>query len=683
MINVFVDTETYSEALIKVCGVHKYAAHSSAEIMLISYAIDDGPVELIDCTKNEKGVFEFADMVAGLGLLDDVTLIAHNAAFDRIMFARYSVLQDVRWECTRTKAYRAGLPGGLQILCDLFKLSPDQAKQKEGKDLIQLFCVPHPSWAVKRATRLTHPEKWEIFVEYAKHDILAMRSLYKKIPNWNDLPFEDAILELDQRMNDRGFPVDVELAKKAIIIQQQQNKESAALITQATDGAVTAATQRDKILHFILEEYGVSLPDLSKSTLERRLNDPDLSEAAKALIRMRLNNSKSSVSKYKALLNREIDGRIYGALTYGGARTLRWTGNGFQPQNLPRITFSLTELKSRLSCIEDGSLDLVYDNPSGILSSVLRAAIKAPAGKQIVVADLAAIEGRGLAWLAGDRLKIKQYKDGKDVYVANYVDAFGGKPEDVTKTQRQIGKVEELAFGYAGGVHAVLSFLVTYSVDIPSFTEHVLDHAAPDLIQRATDSYTKYGCTQYDIDQDVYVACEALKLAWRKANPRVVKFWNDLQNAVEAAASTGACIQVGKLVVGRKRNYVAIQLPSGRYMLYPGMRVVDNNNRRSLAFKGISPYSHKWDDIYTHGGKLAENVTQAVSRDILAVGLLEAEKAELNPILSTHDEIICETDDSLANASELLVKAMTAVPEWASGFPLAAVGSQDQVYFKQ
>lgn len=683
MINIFVDTETYSEANLNTCGVHKYAVHPSAEIMLISYAVDDGPVELIDCTENEHGVLAFADMVADFGLVDEVTLIAHNAVFDRTMFSRYSVLQNTRWICTRVKAYRSGLPGSLGTLCDIFKLPQELAKQGEGKSLIQLFCVPHPSWGLKRATRFTHPEKWEEFKEYAKHDILALRLLYKKMPNWNDLPFEDAILDLDQRMNDRGFPVDTELAKKAIVIQQQQNKESAALITQVTDGAVTAATQRDKILRFLLEEYGVSLPDLSRATLDRRLNDPDLPEAAKGLIRVRLNNSKSSVSKYKALLNREIDGRIYGALTYGGARTLRWTGNGFQPQNLPRIPFSLAELKSRLSCIEDGSLDLVYDNPSDILSSVLRAAIKAPEGKQIVVADLAAIEGRVLAWLAGDRLKTKQYMEGKDVYIANYVAAFGGRPEDVTKAQRQIGKVAELAFGYAGGVHAVLSFLLTYSVDVSSFTEHVLCQAAQELINHATDSYMNYGHTQYDIDQDAYVACETLKLAWRKANPKVVKFWNDLQNAVEAAACTGVRAVVGKLAVERKRNYVGIQLPSGRYILYPNMRVVDNKNRRSLAFKGLSPYSRKWDDIYTHGGKLAENVTQAVSRDILAVGLLEAENAGLNPILSTHDEIICETMDSLVNASELLVKAITTVPEWAAGLPLAAVGSQNRVYFKQ
>ena len=329
MTPLFLDTETYCETPI-TNGVHRYA--ESVEIIMWQYAIGDGPVIVLD-DDEPRGTL--------LGLLADpqYEIVIHNSAFDRTVMRHRGVQIPVdRIFDTMVCAQAHSLPGGLGQLCEILGVPTDQAKDKEGKTWIQLFCKPQPKGRkLRRATKKTHPLEWERFRQYGKLDIDAMREVYKRLPRWNYRGAERALWELDQKINDRGCAVDVELASAAIRAADRAKLDHDEETVARTGGAVDTAGQRDKMLEHILAAYGVMLPDLTKATLERRVEDPDLPKELRELLALRLQSSKTSVSKYKRVLNGvSSDGRLRGLLAFCGAgRTGRWSGRLFQPQNLP------------------------------------------------------------------------------------------------------------------------------------------------------------------------------------------------------------------------------------------------------------------------------------------------------------------------------------------------------------
>jgi DNA polymerase len=334
MTPLYLDIETYCDTPI-TNGTHRYA--ESAEIIMWQYAIGDGEVQLRD---HDEDTSELLTLLADT----QYEIVIQNSAFDRtVMRHRGVVISTSRIFDTMACAMAHSLPSGLGQLCEILGVPTDKTKDKEGKTWIQLFCKPQPKGRkIHRATKHTHPVEWQRFREYGKLDVIAMREIYKRLPRWNFKGAERALWELDQKINDRGVAMDLELAHAAIRASERAKQEYADETLARTEGAVTSTTRRDQLIDYMLEAYGVMLPDMTAATLERRIDDPDLPLPLRELLAIRLQATKTSVSKYKRVINGvSEDGRLRGLLVFCGAsRTGRFAGRLLQPQNLPRPTMS-------------------------------------------------------------------------------------------------------------------------------------------------------------------------------------------------------------------------------------------------------------------------------------------------------------------------------------------------------
>lgn len=355
---LWIDAETYSETPISF-GTYRYV--QDCELMIVTWAIDDGPVQTWDRTADATMPSDLA-----LAFFECDEIIAHNAMFDRNVIAKHfpqSAPPLEKWRCTMVKAYAHSLPGSLDALCGILRVPQDLAKHKRGKVLVHLFCKPRPkNMKVRRATRDTNPAEWAEFLDYAAADIGAMREVDKRMPVWNYQGAELALWHLDQRINDRGFAVDLDLAQGAIDATDTEQARLAQLTREMTGGEVQKATQRDAMLDHILAEYGMLLDDLKGATLERLLTSDDIPDALKDLLRVRLQASTTSTSKYKRVINgATADGRLKGTLQFNGAgRTGRWSGRTFQPQNLTRSTMPQAQIEEAIKAVKAGTAGLIW-----------------------------------------------------------------------------------------------------------------------------------------------------------------------------------------------------------------------------------------------------------------------------------------------------------------------------------
>ena len=685
-LELFLDLETYSETPIKN-GTHAYA--ENAEVMVFAWALGEGEVRVEDLT-----AAPISKELTALLKNSEIKLIAHNSGFDRTVLRHAMPNLDLkieRWEDTMVQALSHSLPGSLDALCEIFGVDADKAKDKAGKQLIQLFCKPRPKTSKeRRATRETHPEKWAEFLAYAKNDILAMRELRKKMPKWNYRKGELALWHLDQKINDRGVSIDLDLVQSAIEAVDKAQVELAKQTKEMTNGEVEAATQRDAMLKHILSAHNVSLPDMQKSTLERRLNDESLPVAVRELIAIRLQASTTSTAKYKALsLGTNTDGRLRGTLQFNGAsRTGRWAGRLFQPQNLPRPVLKQDIIDEGIEVLKLGCADLFYENVMELTSSAIRGCIQAPKGKKLVITDLSNIEGRGLAWLAGEEWKNQAFRDfdagkGHDLYKVAYSKSFNVPPETVDKEQRQVGKVQELALGYEGGVGAFLTFASAYGLDLDAMAElafNNIDRSVMNEAIRAWEWHKKERRSTFGLKKNTWLVCDSFKRSWRYAHPNISAWWTELKlAAIKAINSPGVAFPCRKVVMLKKGSWLLIKLPSGRFLCYPSARAETDGR---ISYMGNNQYTRKWERLYTYGGKLAENITQAFSRDVLAHNMPEIESKGYEIVLTVHDEVITEAPDSAEFNHENLSKLLAANPEWASDLPLAAAGFESYRYKK-
>lgn len=661
---LYLDTETYSSIPLKD-GVHKYS--EDVEVMIVAYALDDGPVNVWDVTSGEPMPEALSQALAD----ESVMVWAHNVAFDRtVLKASLGIgIALERWRCSMCLAYMHSMPGSLDSLCAALEVAQDKRKLKSGKDLVRLFCIP-PTEASgrKRATRHTHPEKWQEFLEYAGGDIVAMRECIAKLPKWNLNASELALWQLDRIINERGIAVDLDFCRAAVQAADAEKARLAERASEMTDGAVHAATQRDALLAHLLKAYNVSLPDMQAGTIERRLEDPELPEPVKELLSIRLQASGTSVSKYKAFLRAtSSDGRLRGTLQFGGAsRTNRWAGRLVQLQNLSRVPKYLkNQYDFAVETIKCGAVELVYENAMDVIGSTVRGALIAAPGKKLCRADLSNIEGRVLAWLAGEDWKLKAFANGDDLYIEGYSRSFGIPVEEVRAdeeaggTMRLIGKVQELACGFQGAVGAFGSMAKLYGVNLEE--DRVLE----------------------------------IVRAWRSANPKIVALWYDLEDAaINAVNNAGTTYTCGRLKLRRDGQWLRIRLPSGRVLCYPSPRwepkkivdadtgkTVDNPNG-GLSYVGLNQYSRRWERLRTYGGRLAENCTQATARDVFAEGLKRCEANGYPVVMHVHDEAICETPDTDEYSGEAVARFLATPPDWAEGLPLAAEGSETKRYRK-
>lgn len=689
MTTLWLDLESYSAIDLRTAGTHRYA--EEAEIIIAQWAMGNEAPRVLDCT-----VDDWRDEQLLAALHDPkVTVVAHNSAFDRTLL-RHCWGIDVpieRWRDTMVQAMVHGLPGALGTLGPIVGLDDAHWKDARGNRLIKLFCSPRPvNMKLRRATRETHPKEWAEFLEYSRQDIVAMRELHAKLPTWNYQGQVLAQWHLDQRINDRGFAVDLALAEAAIRATNEEQRSLRATMHEATLGEVSGASKRDDLLAHILNVYGVTLPDMRADTLRRRLDDPELPAPVRELLAIRLEATKTSTAKYRALVNAtSSDGRLRNTLQFAGAqRTMRWAGRIFQPQNLPRSPdwFDGAEQENAVAALKAGHADVLYPSVMEITAYAVRGCIVAPAGRKLVVSDLSNIEGRALAWLAGEQWKLQAFKDfdagsGHDLYKLAYARSFNVEPTDVGKPQRQIGKVMELGLGYEGGVAAFLTFAAVYQMDLSQLADAVHASAPPDVLAQARDRYkwAKEQGRHAGLDAHVYTACQSLVTMWRDAHASVRALWRAADDAVrQAIAQPGETIAAGKWIkVRRDGAWLRVRLPSGRYVCYLHCTVDEDG---TLGYMGVNQYTRQWDRLTTYGGKLVENWTQALARDVLAHNMPTIEAAGYDIVLTVHDEVLTETPDEPQYNVAHLSQLMATVPPWAPGLPLAAAGFESYRYKK-
>lgn len=678
-IDLYIDTETFCETPIKD-GTHRYA--EDAEVMILAWAQDDplfgeGEIVVEDLTDDE-GVGCLTGSPAFFMALKTTydtggKIVMHNSGFDRTVLrhAWDMTIDADRIEDTMVRAMSHGLPGGLDKLSVIFKLE-DDAKHEGGRELIRMFCMPQPKRSkIRRRTKLTNPEEWERFLRYAGGDIRSMRALRRKLPSWNypgkpgNHPTEYHNTEydtwvLDQRVNDRGFKVDLELADTAIALAARIKDKNDAYVEETTYGEVRSANQRDELLRHLLAYYGVSLPDLQKGTVERRIDDPNLPEVVKELLRARLDTAVASISKYKAL-RRSVskDGRLRGTIQFCGAvRTGRDAGRIFQPQNLirPKKAEALAA-EDWIESIKTGAGDLLIDNPARAAAVCLRGAIIAPEDRKLVIGDLAQIEGRMIAWLAGEDWKLKAFADfdagtGPDIYRLTASEIVRKHHEDVTEDERQLmGKVPELALNYQGAAGAFGTMMALYGLDLE--------------VKR--------------IEEIVY--------QWREANSNIRQFWYDLEEAARnAIQNPGVTTHASRISFNRWREWLRMMLPSGRVLCYCQPAIVAHHKfegSTAISYLGVNSYTRKWERIQTYGGKLAENATQAAARDVLKTNSHAVEAAGYEIVLPVHDEVVTEVDDIERFTTDELCAILQQTPWWADAtLPLAAAGFETYRYRK-
>ena len=655
MTTLWLDLETYSPVPIKH-GAHRYA--EEAEVLLVAIAVDDQPTDVWDTQFRPTWKRDLQSLIDAAE-----RVVIHNSAFDRTILRHQGVHVPVdKVEDTMIMALAHSLPASLGTLCDVLDVPQDKSKDKTGRRFIQLFTKPCPkNWKIRRANMGTHPDEWTAFIEYARLDVDAMRNLHGRVPHWNNSHSERYLWRLDQGVNDRGVAVDVDLAKSAIRAFRRASGSLATRAADLTGGMVRSATQRNAVVNYLRHMHFFEPEDLTKGTIETLLKgelDPEVRE----LLEIRQQAAATSPAKYQALLDAtSSDGRLRGTIQFCGAgRTGRDAGRIFQPQNLPRSPdwFDGDVQEATIAAFKADCEDIIYNNVSERCSFAVRGCLVAAKGKKLVIADLSNIEGRVLAWMAGEEWKIEAFKaydrgEGADLYKVTAGRILGKDPFDVTKGERQTqGKVPELAGGYGGGLGA----------------------------------YRKMGGAVFDAMDDE--AIMEIVQAWRKAHPATKRFWYDVEGAARSAVRTegesfavrGEMVRFDSMLGPDKVRYVRCRLPSGRYLCYRSMHVDEDGK---LQYEGVNQFTRKWELQETYYGKLVENIVQAVARDVFMTGMRRAEENDYPVVLRVHDELVCEVPNHKGYDADVLATMMSTNPSWSIGLPLSAAGFESLRYRKE
>ena len=678
-----IDFETASRVDLKACGLDVYARDPSTHVHCMAYAFDEKPVEIYTTTHSMDPRGVRAHIEAG-GLV-----YAHNVAFElaiwnHIMVPRYGwpTLKPEQCRCTMCMAYAMALPGSLENAAPACGLA--ERKDGLGKRVMLKLCKPNVNnefW-----TPETAPEDFLKLYAYCKTDVEVERALHHRLMELSDA--EQKVWQLDQKINNHGILVDLVAINKALALVAQEKARLDGEILRVTGGVVGSCTEVQLLVKWI-KSQGVKITGLAKADVLDALGGDDLPPQVRTALELRKEAAKSSTAKLVAMRDRaHTDGRIRGIHQYHGASTGRWAGRGVQTQNLPRcrpgikpedVEDIITHLDSR------EYVDTFYGPTLDALSDSLRGMIIASPGKDLVAVDFSNVEGRVLAWLAGETWKVEAFKrfdtiighkpDGKpirqgpDIYELAYSRSFGIPIADVTKENRQVGKVMELALGFGGGKGAFQSMAKNYNV-------HFTDAQA-----------------------------EEIKNAWRKAHPRIVAYWGELEAALYTLTSgrpmtVGLGYGPGRSVTFKKAgSFLWCQLPSKRVLCYPYpeirevttpwgedkdaltyMTVVSNVKAKILPDPASSG---TWKRISTFGGSICENVVQATARDLMAEALLRLDAAGLQTTMHVHDEAVMEIPSDAGPETVHRIEALfSESPAWAIGLPIAAEGWRGRRYRK-
>lgn len=649
---LFVDIETFCSVDIKKAGLYPYVGSPDFEVMLVAYAWGDEPVRVIDLVSvaDEFDTIEVEAEMQNIiaGLLDPGTLkIAHNNAFERNALGKHvgRYLPPEEWDDTMVLAAMNGLPMSLDAAGAALQI--EYQKIKEGTTLINYFCKPcKPTIANGGRTRNLPehaPDKWERFVEYCRRDVVAMRQIYRRLQDFPVTDFERRVWCLDARINERGVLVDTELAEAAIEVDAAFTEEHATEMRQLTglDNPNSVAQ-----LKGWLEAVGLPCESLNKEAL-KDLKKEAIDPTTKRVLELRQLLGKTSTKKYEAMTSAVgKDHRVRGLLQYYGAgRTGRWAGRLVQVQNLPQNHLDDIAMVRELVRSKDlETLELVYDSVPDVLSQLIRTAFVAKPGHTFLVSDYAAIEARVIAYLAGEKWRMDVFAKGGDIYCSSASQMFKVPVEKhgINGHLRQKGKIAELACGYGGGIGALKAF----GADKMGLTEEEMD----DIVRQ-----------------------------WRQASPTIPRFWRDTENAAKRALENPG--RVFSIPCGvkyrRDRDALRCKLPSGRLLTYWGARL---DNDGSICFMGQNQTTRKWEKTETWGGKLVENIVQAVARDCLAVALLRLDAAGYKITFHVHDEIIAEAPEG--SSWEDMAEIMGQPIDWAPGLLLRGDGYDTTFYMK-
>ena len=638
------DIETYSSAPLPKCGVYRYCDAPDFEILLLSYAFDDAPVVTVDMACGETLPDAFLHALEDANILK----IAHNAAFERVCFSKHlgHWLDPAQWRCTMVMAWYQTLPGKLADAA--VALNVMEKKMEEGKDLIRYFSMPCKATKTNggRTRNLPRhaPEKWATYKAYNAQDVETERAVYKALLHHSLPEHEWALYALDQRINDRGVRVDRLLVKSAMAVDQAFSEQAFQRAQELTGLENPGSVSQLKAW---LADMDMPMESLSKRIVQEKAAEAD--GIVKELLELRLELSKTSVKKYESMARCICkDGRVHGLLQFGGAsRTFRWAGRLVQAQNLPQN--HLPDLNLARDIVRSGDeeqLELLFGSVPNTLSELIRTAFIPRDGCRFIVADFSAIEARVLAWLAGEEWVLEEFRGKGKIYEATASRMFHIPQETIVKGHpnyeyRQKGKQATLSCGYGGGVGA----LKAMGAKMPE-----------EEMQPLVD-------------------------AWRAANPNIVRFWNALGNAASEVIEKHNSVRVGKVMVYRKEGHMLIRLPGGRDLCYLSPRFVTNRfGSRGIGYLAASA-GGKMELQETFGGKIAENCTQAIARDLLAHAMLNLEAAGYPIVFHVHDEAVMEVPIGQGSVEEAC-RVMAIQPDWARDLPLRADGDE-MTYYKK
>lgn len=649
MRHMSIDIETYSSVSIKDAGLYKYVQSGDFKVLLFAYSFDGEEPKIIDLAQGEQ-----IPLDVQIALFSpEVIKHAYNAAFEWYCLSKHFQVRASekwlsQWRCTMVHGLYCGLIGGLGKVGEALGLPADKQKDKIGSTLIQRFCVPGKNG--KPVTPAQEPEKWQLFKKYCMQDVVTEMEVERRLSAFPVPDFVQAEWEQDMRVNAAGVRLDLDLAEGAVAFS---DAETDGLIVQAQ--AVTGLKNPNspaQMKRWLSDQLGEEIPSLSKAAVEELLGREDLPIKVRKALELRQRLGKTSVSKYKAMLECVCpDGRIRGLLQfYGASRTGRWAGRLVQMQNLPRNY--IEELDYARDLVRTGRVDelsLVFGNVPDTLSQLIRTAFIPAEGHKFVVADFSAIEARVIAWLAGETWRMEAFAKGEDIYCASASHIFGVPvvKHGENGHLRQKGKVAELACGYGGSVGAMKAMGA--------------DNMTDEEIKQIVDD-------------------------WRKASPHIVRLWYQLEQAAMDALRTGQAVGTHGLVFryegdyGGKLRFLTIELPSGRKLFYANPFFGRNRfGNESIHYWGAN--TGKWTELETYGGKLTENVVQAIARDCLAAAMKNLEMAGYQIVMHIHDEVILDVPEDEACLDHACLLMCGRIP-WAPGLLLNAAGFVGEYYKK-
>ena len=651
MTQLGIDIETYSSADLAACGVYKYAESPDFAVLLFAYCADGGTVQCVDIAQGETLPEEVRDALTD----PTVTKTAYNANFERVCLSRFlglpkgQYLDPEQWRCTMVAAARMGLPLSLGECAKVLGLA--EGKMEEGRALIRYFSKPDRNGRRKMPT--DSRDRWETFKAYNIRDVEVEQAVLAKVRRLEETPFDRELWVADALINDRGVLVDLDFVGAAARMDEDYK---AGLLEEAKK--ITGLDNPNspvQLKEWLSGVTGFTIKQLDKSSLDGLDARLQYWPKARRVVALRKELGKTSNKKYSAILQCACaDGRVRGLLQYhGAARTGRWAGRLVQVQNLPQN--HIDDLDGARRMVESGDIDdmeLEYGGVSRVLSELIRTSFVAPEGKVLHVCDFSAIEARVIAWLAGEKWVLDVFRNGGDVYCATASQMFGVPVEKHGRNAhlRQKGKIAVLALGYGGGVSALEAM-----------------------------GGSRMGLSEEEERGIVW--------KWRDSNPKIVKLWSSVEKAAIAALQSGRSIAVNRGVTfARQWGCLTVTLPSGRTMVYPRARVgVELGDGRrgdhdSLEYEGVNQTTRKWETVRTYGGKMTENIVQAIARDILGEVLLRARRWALDVVFHVHDEIVVEA--SADTPLSLVESIFNEEVAWARGLPLKGAGYATKFYKK-